>query len=375
MESESADHPLTNRWPWLAGQGLPLQRPSWDLSALPRSLAIDDTSPIRLASHIALLLVTVLVLSLTRVQWKDWDIPWQLPAPVPQSAQLTAPLFGTQPRVVQAAEGGSLVRAAVPITKVPERPREGITHYVVVPGDTVTGIAEKFGISADTVKWANELDLNPDMLRVGQELIILPVSGVYHVVAQGDTLSQIAKQYKVSPEVIANYPANGLKDINQPLAVGQVLIVPGGEKPWVAPYVSAYSGPVAQGSQKGTGRFGWPAAGRLTSRFGQIVRGRAHSGIDIGAPPGAPVSASDSGTVVFAGWDRTGYGNLVIINHGNGYITYYAHLSKILVKRGATVAQGQRVGTIGCTGTCTGPHLHFEVRQNNVPRNPLGFLP
>jgi murein DD-endopeptidase MepM/ murein hydrolase activator NlpD len=87
------------------------------------------------------------------------------------------------------------------------------------------------------------------------------------------------------------------------------------------------------------------------------------------------VVASDSGYVTFAGWDRTGYGNLVIINHGNGFITYYAHLSKILVQRGDSVAVGQRIGSVGCSGTCTGSHLHFEIRQNDVSRNPLGFLP
>jgi murein DD-endopeptidase MepM/ murein hydrolase activator NlpD len=237
------------------------------------------------------------------------------------------------------------------------------------------GIAKKFGISPDTVKWANELELNPDLLRVGQELIILPVSGVYHVVAEGDTLTQIARRYKVQPEAIVAYQPNGLKGLNEPLPVGKVLIIPGGEKPWVAPYVSAYSGPVPKTAGRGTGRFVWPATGRITSLFGSM-RGRSrHTGLDIAAWTGSPVLASDSGYVAFAGWDRTGYGNLVVINHGNGYVTYYAHLSKIFVRRGDSVAKGQRIGAVGCTGNCTGPHLHFEVRENNVARNPLGFLP
>jgi len=267
------------------------------------------------------------------------------------------------------------LRAAVPITKVPARSREGITTYVVVPGDTLSAIAQRFQVSVDTIKWANGLELNPDLLRVGQELIILPVSGVYHVVEEGETLAQIARRYKVQPEAIVEYKGNNLKSIDEPLPVGKVLIIPGGEKPWVAPYVSAYSGPIPTGSQKGTGRFVWPTSGRITALFGQLVQGKPHEGLDIGAPMGTPVVASDSGYVTFAGWDRTGFGNLVILNHGNGYLTYYGHLSKIMVKEGDTVAQGQRIGLVGASGNSTGPHLDFRIRENNVFRNPLGFLP
>jgi len=340
-----------------------------------RSFAHDDVSPVRVASHLALLLVTVLVLTLTQVQWPDWGVSWQLPTSAPHLTQPAVPLFPVTYSSSRVGVGSNLMRAAVPITQIPERPREEITHYVVVPGDTLSSIARKFKISVDTVKWANELELNPDLLRVGQDLIILPVSGVYHVVEEGETLTQIARRYKVKPEVIVNYKANGIKDLNEPLPVDKVLIIPGGEKPWVAPFVSAYSGPIPKAASKGTGRFVWPVTGRITSLFGQLVNGRVHKGLDIGALPGTPVVASDSGYVAFAGWDRTGYGNLVIINHGNGYVTYYAHLSRILVQRGDSVAVGQRIGSVGCSGTCTGPHLHFEIRQSNVSRNPIGFLP
>jgi murein DD-endopeptidase MepM/ murein hydrolase activator NlpD len=115
--------------------------------------------------------------------------------------------------------------------------------------------------------------------------------------------------------------------------------------------------------------------GRITSLFGQLVQGKPHGGLDIGAPLGTPVIASDSGYVTFAGWDKTGYGNLVIINHGNGFLTYYGHLSEITVKKGDTVAQGQRIGRVGASGNSTGPHLDFRIRRSNVFRNPLGFLP
>ncbi len=376
MEQESPDSWLIIPKPWPTDQVGPAYRPWLRLPAWPRGLARDDASPIRLASHLALLLAIILVLTLTQVQWPDWDVRWQLPALTPRSASPAVPVAGAIPMEAQGTLGGSLIRAAVPVTKIPERQREGIVRYVVMPGDTVIGIAKKFGISPDTVKWANELELNPDLLRVGQELIILPVSGVYHVVAEGDTLTQIARRYKVQPEAIVAYKPNGIKDLSEPLPVGKVLIIPGGEKPWVAPYVSAYSGPIPKTAGKGTGRFVWPVTGRITSLFGS-VRGRSsrHTGLDIAAWIGSPVVASDSGYVAFAGWDRTGYGNLVVINHGNGYVTYYAHLSKIFVRRGDSVAQGQRIGAVGCSGNCTGPHLHFEVREHDVIRNPLGFLP
>ncbi len=363
---------------------IPKTHPSGTLTSTPATsllrrirrpaLLPDDAPPIRLASHLALLLVGILVLGLTQIQWPDWEISQWLPTPAPQPTT-TADAFPRTARGGPRSDvGGSLMRAAIPITEIPDRPREGIIRYVVVPGDTLTGIAKKFGISVDTVKWANDLELNPDLLRVGQELVILPVSGVYHVVEEGDTLTEIARKYKVTPETIVNYEPNGLKSVDDPLPRDKVLIIPGGTKPWVPPYVSAYSGPIPPASRKGTGRFVWPVTGRITALFGQLVQGKPHRGLDIGAWTGAPVVASDSGYVAFAGWDRTGYGNLVIINHGNGYVTYYAHLSKIFVKRGESVAQGQRIGSVGSTGNVTGPHLHFEIRYRNVHRNPLGFL-
>ncbi|MCD6289673.1 MAG: M23 family metallopeptidase [Anaerolineae bacterium] len=340
-----------------------------------RDMAQEVPSSVRLASHLALWLVAILVLALTQVRWPDLQAPARLPSLAPSptpTAEFSFPMALGGPRC---DVGGSLMRAAVPITKEPGQRREGIVHYTVVPGDTLYGIAKKFGISVDTVKWANDLELNPDMLRVGQDLVILPVSGVYHVVEKGDTLRKIAKRYKVDPQVIVDYKPNGLKSLDDPLPVDKILIIPGGTKPWVPPYVSAYSGPIPSASRRGTGHFVWPVTGHITALFGQLVSGKVHHGLDIGAWTGSPVVASDSGYVVYAGWNNQGYGNLVIINHGNGFVTYYAHLSKIFVRRGDSVAQGQRIGAVGATGHATGPHLHFEIRYHNVYRNPLGFLP
>lgn len=277
-------------------------------------------------------------------------------------------------------EPRALQRIRVPFTRPSERPREEIITYVVQRGDTLSAIARQFGLNVKTVEWANDLELNPDLLRVGQELIIPPVDGVVHVVEAGDTLTTIARRYKVRPEDIVAYKPNGLKSVDEPLKEKQVLIVPGGEKPLVMPVVRAYAGPIPKNARMGTGNFGWPTTGRLTSLFGQIVCSkryscRPHMGVDIGAPIGTPVIASDSGYVVFAGWDKTGYGKLVVINHGNGFMTFYAHMSAIFVRKGQNVAKGQRIGSVGNTGNVTGSHLHFEIRQRGRQRNPLGFLP
>jgi len=265
------------------------------------------------------------------------------------------------------------MRAAVPHTIMPAlRPRAEITTYVVKPGDTIFGIAAQFGIKPETIMWANGrfVEDNPDLLRVGQELIILPVDGVYHQVGKGDTIEKIAATFKVEPSAIINYPLNNLDKDDPQIQVGQWLIVPGGTKPYVPRRVVAYEGPIPEGANRGTGSFGWPASGSISQGYW----GR-HRAIDIGSWEGAPVMAADSGFVVAAGWDGSGYGRMVLIDHGNGFQTLYAHLKVFYVKVGDSVAKGQKIGEIGTTGNATGPHLHFEVRQNGIQRNPFGFLP
>jgi len=263
-----------------------------------------------------------------------------------------------------------LVRAAMPHTIIPDRPRLSIITYTVQPGDTVFGIAETFGISPETVLWANgDLEYHPDDLSIGQELNIPPVSGVYYTVQAGDSLEKLAKTFQVTPEDILSYPLNEIGP-DGTLSEGQKLIIPNGVKPYVPRRVQHYAGPIPEDASKGTGAFGWPASGRITQGYWSL-----HRAIDIGAPSGTPVYASDSGYVVFAGWDDSGYGNIIIINHGNGYLTYYAHLSKILVAVGNSVSKGSKIGQVGSTGRSTGSHLHFEIRQHDIQRNPIGFLP
>jgi len=329
-------------------------------------------SGVRLASHVGLILVIIGVLVMTQIQLPEWRVSTTsvLPDVEPMSTPDTSVVRVVASGGSSVKSSGPLPRAAVPFTIIPDRPRTDILTYEVQAGDTVFGIAEKFGIKPETIMWSNPvLEQNPDLLRIGDKLVILPVDGVYHKIKKGDTIAKIAKKYKVKPEAIVDFEWNKLDGPDATLTPGEHLIIPGGEKPYVARTVSVYRGPIPKGAKRGTGNFVWPVSGYITQGFWNN-----HRAIDIGSWLGNPVVASDSGYVVYAGWDRTGYGNLVIIDHGNGYRTYYAHLSAIYVRIGDSVGQGQQIGAVGSTGRSTGPHLHFEIRYRNVQRNPLGFL-
>jgi murein DD-endopeptidase MepM/ murein hydrolase activator NlpD len=189
-------------------------------------------------------------------------------------------------------------------------------------------------------------------------------------VQAGDTLESIAKKYKANVADIVGFELNGLNSKTSQIAVGQKLVVPGGSKPPVVRQVQIYTGPIPPSARKGTGRFVWPASGSITQGFKPL-----HQALDIGSWLGAPVKASDSGYVVTAGWSDVGYGYYVVLDHGNGFQTLYAHLSRYFVAAGDSVAQGTIIGLVGSTGNSTGPHLHFELIQNGIRRNPFGFLP
>jgi murein DD-endopeptidase MepM/ murein hydrolase activator NlpD len=269
------------------------------------------------------------------------------------------------------AQDDVLVRAAVPHTIIPDRTKIEIKTYVVEFGDTIFDIAIRFGLAPETIMWSNPaLGDNPDLLRVGQELTIIPVDGVYHQVGGDDTIEGIASTYKVEPEAIISYELNELDPENPVIQPGQWLVVPGGTKPYVPRTVTAYSGPVPDDATKGSGIFGWPTSGTITQGYWG-----GHPGIDIAGWLGAPIAAADSGHVVAAGWNDTGYGYFVVVDHGNGFQTLYAHLQAYYVEAGDDVGKGQTIGEMGSTGNSTGPHLHFEIRQGTVQRNPYGFLP
>jgi LysM repeat protein len=270
-----------------------------------------------------------------------------------------------------------LQQAPVFHTTVPKRLRREVITYVVEPGDHVGKIAVKFDLEPETVMWANgSLAQNPDLLRPGQELVILPIDGVYHTVVKGDTLSSIAKKFKSEVEHIIACSYNNLDPESPTIVPGDKLIVPGGVKPYIARQVTSYSGPVPSDAKQGTGVFVWPATGRITDRFGfRTISGRWHNGLDISGPAGTAVRAADSGFVIFAGWHGSGYGNLVIIDHRNGFVTYYAHLSTYYVSAGQSVGKGAQIAATGSTGNSSGPHLHFEVRYAGARKNPEMYLP
>lgn len=256
-------------------------------------------------------------------------------------------------------------------TLISEKGRDKIIEYSVQSGDTVGSIAEKFGVSEDTVLWQNDLGAK-DKIKPGQILKILPATGVSHKVQKGDTVYSIAKKYDTSPQAVVDFPFNAfVNDETFELAIGQNIIVPDGVMPkarQVSPRIRQLT-PDA-GTVVASGNFVWPAAGNISQRFVWY-----HKGIDIANKTAPNVVAADSGTVVVAGWpDGYGYGNRVLINHGNGYTTMYAHLSRIYVVPGQTVARGVAVGKMGSSGRSTGIHLHFEVIKSGVYINPLSAL-
>lgn len=253
------------------------------------------------------------------------------------------------------------------VTTSSDKVGDKVVDYTVKPGDTVSKIAERFGIDSDTIRWENNLTSIND-IKPGQVLSILPVSGVAHKVARGETIYTIAKKYQADAQAIVDYPFNNFADDETfALSAGQTLIVPGGKKQ--AEIFIRQTTPNA-GVVAATGRFAWPIAGVLTQYYAWY-----HRGLDIATTYGTPILAADSGRVIVAGWpDNTGYGNRVVIDHGNGFVTLYGHMSIIKVVAGQTVKRGDVIGLEGSTGRSTGPHLHFEIRRGGVAINPMEYL-
>ena len=257
----------------------------------------------------------------------------------------------------------------LPVQAVPAA-RDGIVLYTVQAGDTVYGLAKRFGLKPETIIWANEALIGqPDRLRVGQVLRILPVDGAYHVVQSGDTLYALARRFGVTVEAIVHCPYNHLPDPDR-LRVGTSLVIPGAKGGGGVPRLLHYQGPIPADALQGTGSYIWPLRGRITQRFH-----KGHPGLDIGAPKGTPVRAVDSGFVIQAAWDDSGYGNCIVIEHGNGVRTLYAHLSAYSVSAGESVEKGQVIGEVGSSGRATGPHLHLEFIVQGEWKDPLLFLP
>ena len=239
-----------------------------------------------------------------------------------------------------------------------------IKKHVVQDGETLSGIAEQYGIDVDTLEGAND-NLSED-IHQGDQLVILPGKGVLHTADMGDSLWRMATVYEVGVDAIMN--ANG--KVDEDILIGEKIFVPGGKKPKVERQFARAEEPVSRGSNE---RFSSPAYGELSSSFGYRW-GRLHAGIDIANDTGTVVRAARSGRVSYAGW-YSGYGYTVIIEHDQGYVTLYGHLNEYLVQDTQYVKGGQAIGYMGNTGNSTGPHLHFEVRKNGTPIKPYNVLP
>ncbi|MDD4477098.1 MAG: peptidoglycan DD-metalloendopeptidase family protein [Patescibacteria group bacterium] len=253
-------------------------------------------------------------------------------------------------------------------------------EYAVAVGDTLSGIAARFGISVATILWENNLTLN-SRIKPGDKLRILPVSGVSYTVKKGDTLKKIASTYGVVAEDIAKF--NKLKEDGSNLAKGETLIIPGGIKPQQKSYASVpssyagvkqYAAPSASKQQPTNSGFVWPAGAKIITQY----YGWTHHGLDIAGPFATPIYAAKSGTVEISqcGWN-SGYGCYIVINHGGGVKTLYGHNSRLLVTPGDYVTTGQTISLMGNTGKVrgvTGIHLHFEIQINGARVNPLGYV-
>ncbi len=272
-----------------------------------------------------------------------------------------------------------------PQTEIPsDRPRSEALEYVVEGGDTLSSIGEKFKVSGDAIRFANNLS-DENFLSVGEKLTIPPVSGVIYTVRAGDTVEGIAKKYKIAAQAIADF--NYIVD-NEDLKVGARIVLPEAEIPPIPAKftppplayrspsgaqvpLSAYNEPGSPGFVDGaTGTFGWPVSNRYISQYFYSY----HLGIDIPGNQGDPIYAADGGRVARSGWWPGGFGNAVKIDHGNGYSTMYAHMSAIEVSVGQVVGKGQLIGRIGNTGRSFGSHLHLAVQQNGRYLNPLSIF-
>lgn len=291
------------------------------------------------------------------------------------------------------ASSDSISRKTTLKTIIPSRPRVNVITYTVETGDNLFLIAQNYGLKPATLLFGNyeSLEDNPRLLKPKQVLNILPVDGAYYEWKEGDTLESVAQYYSVDPSAIIDYPGNfiDLTQVSQgqlTIQPGTRLIIPGGTRPikdWGPPAitrsnpaVARYYGEGACGSVYegaiGAGTFVWPTTDRTISGF--TYDSGVHPAVDIGGAEGNPIYATDSGVVVYAGWSDYGYGYMIVLDHGNGWQSAYAHLSAVGVGCGQSVYQGGQIGALGNTGNSSGPHLHFELSINGVKVNPLDYI-
>jgi len=305
-----------------------------------------------------------------------------LQAPLAYSPSLPAKSAGD----VAIVDGTALISAAGPSGTAADlsdyAPSTQISTYVVRSGDTLTSISQMFGVSVNTLIWAN--DLKSKTIVKDQMLVILPISGIQHKVVKGDTIQSIATKYKIDANDILQY--NDMA-INDSLTVGDTIILPDAEldTPADVPAAAISGGKhiaaskpsttsIVQGEVIGSkteNPYRGGSGPRYSGYYGVPVAA-AHrtqglhglNGVDLGAPTGTSIYAAAEGTVIIAksGGYNGGYGSYVVVTHDNGTQTLYAHMSQVLANVGDTVSRGETIGKVGTTGDSTGPHLHFEIR-------------
>jgi LysM repeat protein len=288
---------------------------------------------------------------------------------IPENSLTDAPAESDQAAQAPLGLSGSGAAILKPhlVTSAPSAAaRTAIEYYEVEEGDTLSSIADRFGLSINTLLWENRLTAR-SIIRPGQKLTILPTDGITYRIGRGDTVAKIAARYKVSPESILTYN----KIASSALTVGQTIVIPGG-RPLAAPVpvprttaLTTITSPIPSST-----RLLWPTAAK---RITQYYTWR-HGGIDIAGPIGTPIYAAEEGIVEVAGWNNGGYGYYIIIDHGGGLKTLYGHASKLLVAAGDRIARGEHIANVGSTGHSTGPHLHFEVRVRGRRTNPLNYI-
>jgi murein DD-endopeptidase MepM/ murein hydrolase activator NlpD len=323
-----------------------------------------------------------------------------------QAESLTGTVTPTPPISLPASGGDFAISTAVTPefagvsrlvnlhTNLPSHPRDSVMPYTVAKGDTLFDIADKFGLKPESLFWSNRYILgdNPDNLIPGLVINIPPQDGAIYQWNTGDGLNGVAKYYKVTVDAIIDWPGNHLDrntlgDYSFPnIPAGTQLFIPDGKAEFTdwLPHITrgssadagvrgpGYCGTIDEGPI-GSGSFIYPTGNSWISGYNWAPP--IHNAIDFGGTMGIPIYAADSGVVVYSGWNNNGYGYLIVIDHGNGWQTRYAHLSQRNVECGAYVYQGDVIGLMGSTGNSTGPHLHFELLNLTYGKvNPLDFL-
>ncbi|MEL7591922.1 MAG: M23 family metallopeptidase [Anaerolineaceae bacterium] len=346
---------------------------------------------------VSLLLVIVVVWVMNSFVLENQALPTDEPASTPSGLEgAGGPLIQVDTETINDEilySGFTVSRLAQVHTDRPAGPRTEIVEYTIQSGDTLFGIAEKYGLKPQTLLWSNRHILGDDPHNIfpGVSILIPTMDGAIYFWNQGDGLNGVSSFYKVTPDDIIDWPANNLDratlgDLSLPnITPGTMLFVPGGEgdfTDWLPHYsrdqpaessIPGGCGIITEGFI-GNGTFIWPTTETYLSGYDYTPETN-HRAIDIAGHIGNPIWAVDAGVIVYSGWNDRGYGNLIVVDHGNGWQSVYAHLDTFLAFCGQSVDQGDQIGTLGTTGNSTGPHLHFELRHETYGVvNPWDFL-